>query len=285
MIKLIATDLDGTLLQNGSQSLSEETIQLIQEIQNSGILFAAASGRQYPNLYRLFGKASDEMAFICENGSLVRYRGKDILKAPMDRESGIRLMEDILNRPGCEMLLSGADTSYLIPKCDAFVDRMQNITKNNVTVIRSFDEVKEDFIKISVYEESGIMEHSAGYFIGRWQDQVKCTVSGYGWLDFVRKDVNKGTAIAALMRFFGVTADETAAFGDNYNDLEMLSAVKYGYVMDNAAEEIKLMYPYRTALVEDTLREILSNPTQNDSSGVHSVFMRKPAAFSDIQTA
>ena len=59
MIRLIATDLDGTLLQNGAQSLAPEAISKIEcLITEHDILFVAASGRQYPNLCRLFGSAA-----------------------------------------------------------------------------------------------------------------------------------------------------------------------------------------------------------------------------------
>ena len=70
MIKLVASDLDGTLLLNGAQQLPEEIFPLIRELKKLGILFVAASGRQYPNMRRLFDSVADEMAFICENGAL-----------------------------------------------------------------------------------------------------------------------------------------------------------------------------------------------------------------------
>ena len=54
MIKLIASDLDGTLLLNGAQDLPEEMFDLIPRLKKAGILFAAASGRQYANMRRLF---------------------------------------------------------------------------------------------------------------------------------------------------------------------------------------------------------------------------------------
>ena len=86
MIKLIASDLDGTLLQNGAQSLPEHVIPFIEKLATEhGILFVAASGRQYPNLLRLFGSASKHMAFICENGSLVFHKDKLLAGHPMDK--------------------------------------------------------------------------------------------------------------------------------------------------------------------------------------------------------
>ena len=258
MIRLIATDLDGTLLQNGSQSLSAETLQLIQRIQEAGILVVAASGRQYPNLRRLFSDASAQTAFICENGALVRYQGEDILKEALPARLCGELIEDIMNREGCEVLISGADTSYLMPKSASYVDRMQNIVKNDIAIIQSPTDIQEDIIKISVYEDSGILEHSASYFVPKWQDRVACTVSGYGWLDFVGKGVNKGRALAALMERLRILPDEAMAFGDNYNDLEMLSTVTYGFVMENAAQDIQSRFPLHTRLVEDVLLGVLN---------------------------
>ena len=62
MIKLIASDLDGTLLQNGSQELTPRAIKLIHEITQKGIRFAAASGRQYDNERRVFHEIKDEIS-------------------------------------------------------------------------------------------------------------------------------------------------------------------------------------------------------------------------------
>ena len=66
MIKLIASDLDGTLLLNGAQSLREETCRLIHRLYTEkGIRFVSASGRQYDNQRRLFAPVADEIAYIC----------------------------------------------------------------------------------------------------------------------------------------------------------------------------------------------------------------------------
>ena len=61
MLKLIASDLDGTLLQNGARTLSDTVIEQIKQLKEMGILFVAASGRQYTNLQRLFAPVCEEM--------------------------------------------------------------------------------------------------------------------------------------------------------------------------------------------------------------------------------
>ena len=60
------------------------------------------------------------------------------------------------------------------------------------------------------------------------------------------------------MEHLKITPGECVAFGDNYNDLEMLDSVKYGYVMDNAADIIKSRYNYHCADVVTAIKELLA---------------------------
>ena len=71
MPKLIASDLDGTLLQDHARRIDEQTLQLIERCLDAGISFAAASGRQYQNLRHLFAPVADRIDYVCENGCLV----------------------------------------------------------------------------------------------------------------------------------------------------------------------------------------------------------------------
>ena len=66
MVKFVASDLDGTLLLNGAQSIDESAIQYINKLVDKGVIFAPASGRQITSLKRLFGAVSDKLAYIAE---------------------------------------------------------------------------------------------------------------------------------------------------------------------------------------------------------------------------
>ena len=78
MIKLIASDLDGTLLQNGAQELTPRAVSLVRKLTEKGIYFVAASGRQYANERRLFAPVRDDISYIAENGSVCIHKGKVI---------------------------------------------------------------------------------------------------------------------------------------------------------------------------------------------------------------
>ena len=70
-IRLIASDIDGTLLQNGAMEIPGEIFEQIHRLERRGILFCPASGRQYKSLRQLFAPVADKVPFLCENGAVV----------------------------------------------------------------------------------------------------------------------------------------------------------------------------------------------------------------------
>ena len=75
MIKLIASDLDGTLLRDGAQELTPRAVRLIHELTRKGIHFVAASGRQYDSERHIFDEIKDEISYISDNGSPCGHKG------------------------------------------------------------------------------------------------------------------------------------------------------------------------------------------------------------------
>ena len=76
MVKLIASDLDGTLLQNEAQELTPRAIELIRALTQKGVHFVAASGRQYANERLLFHEIKDDISYIAETVLCAFIRGK-----------------------------------------------------------------------------------------------------------------------------------------------------------------------------------------------------------------
>ena len=87
--------------------------------------------------------------------------------------------------------------------------------------------------------------------------EIKVVTSGHVWIDFIVPDCNKGTALKQLMELFGVKPEECIAFGDQYNDIEMLETAGTSYAMANAVPGIAEHADYVTSSVEDVLEEIL----------------------------
>lgn len=268
MIKLIASDIDGTLLLNGCRELSIEIIEQIERLHERGILFVAASGRQLPNLKRLFAPVQDKIAYIAENGALVAYQGEVLAKRPLERSIGKAILEDIRQKQNCEILLSGEHTCYLEPKSEEYVKHMKYFVKNNVTVVDNILEVSEDYLKISVYEKDGI-KNCEPYFKEKWGNQVTVVTSGYAWLDMIALNVNKGNALLMLLKKLGISREETAAFGDHYNDIEMLQTAGSGYAVNSAQPGVADYCVGCVDRVETKIARWLHGENERDAYSLH----------------
>ena len=254
MVKLIASDLDGTILRHGAQKVDKSTIEVIGKLLDAGLLFAPESGRQIVSLKRLFEPISDRLVYISENGALSEYRGEVIAKTAMERKLALQIIEDVYEQPHCEVLISGQHTAYIKPKTEEYLYRMTKVVNYKTTIIDKFSDIDEDILKIAVCDLSGI-NNSKEHFFSRWKGQASIAVSGELYLYFMESSVSKGKAMRQLQEYFGLSRDECMAFGDNYNDIDMLNSVTYSYVMETAADDIKKHGKYVTDWVEGSLRE------------------------------
>lgn len=252
-IQLVASDIDGTLLLNGALQISDDVFDEIRRLQKIGVQFCPASGRQYQSLRKLFAPVADDIIFLCENGALAFQNGRVLFKKAMDHELCRQLVHDILSVNGCEVLISGENVSYLMPRGDQIVDIIQNFTGNNVKIVRSFDEIPEEIAKISAFHPDGT-DIPVRALKEPWANRFHAAVAGREWYDFTLAD--KGTGISEVCRVLNVSLENTAAFGDNYNDVPMLDLVGHPYIMTGAVEELKNRYPNHAKTVPQTLRQL-----------------------------
>ena len=118
--KTIFFDLDGTLLTGGSQTIPEEIFSLIKELKDMGILFVAASGRQYANMRNLFLPVRDDMAFISENGGLAIQNEKLLYCDSFDKDLVMEIIEAIHEKKDAEFSCSTKDFYYIMPKTEHY---------------------------------------------------------------------------------------------------------------------------------------------------------------------
>ena len=255
MIKLIASDLDGTLLERGEQELDNEIFEVIRQLRKKNIYFVVASGRQYPNLRRLFSSVSNRISFICENGGLIMHNEEIFAKHSIDKEIGIQFAKEILETEHCELLISGQFTFYLKPKKQEYINFLKHTIKANLCEVDSIEDITEDFIKISVYDARGVEHYSCTHFKQKWQGKLYLAYSGHEWLDFTALQVNKGDALRNLCGKLGISREEVMVFGDNINDREMIQWAYHSYAMDEGREEIKKYAKYTTDSVLDIIKE------------------------------
>ena len=255
-IKMICSDIDGTLLQYGRQKLEGEIFDQIRALHDRGILFCPASGRQYTSLRLLFEPVADCCVFLCENGGVLFKDEQCIAENPMPRALAEEIARDMWqNSDGRgEVMLSGQNCAYLMERGPGDARTASSSSATATKIIHDPAEVPEEIVKTSVYLHEGV-EKYVDRFVPRWQ-QANAAVAGPFWIDTTT--ANKGIGVQSLCRVLGIAPDEVMAFGDNFNDVSMLDIVGTPYIMDSAAPALRARYPLHTPRPEDVLRDFLA---------------------------
>ena len=262
MIKLIVSDIDGTLLQGTQSELDPVLFQLIGELNARGILFIPASGRQYHSMRRLFAPLADRLYFICENGADIYGPEKSeedavpLKTVQIDRSVCDPLIDHILADPSRSALISGSNISWMICRHAEFLDRMANFTRNRYRLVSDKAQIPGPIIKLAAYCSNG--SPAADAEMGPLWRKRGLTVSqaGWLWLDFTL--ANKGTGLRALCSMLDIQPSEVMAFGDNHNDRSMLDLAGHPVIMDHADSDLLERYPHRCSSPADYLKEFIS---------------------------
>lgn len=115
---------------------------------------------------------------------------------------------------------------------------------------RTIDEVKKD--------GPHIIDKYLHHLKAKFSSEIKVVTSGNIWIDFIAPGTNKGTALLKLLDVLQIRPEECMAFGDQYNDVEMLQTVGTSYAMSNSAPGISYYSTYVTDSVEDVLEDLLA---------------------------
>lgn len=269
-IKLIASDMDGTLL-NGKGELDPAFFRLFNELERRGIRFAAASGRQYDGLLRTFAPVADRMLFIAENGAYTAAGGDEWLVLDMDRETVARLIAMIRRVEGACMVLAGRDSAYIEDRRPEFVREARRYYTRCQEVQNLLEVQGDRLLKIAVYDFKGAGENSYPR-LKHLEHGFQVAVSGEKWMDISRKGANKGTALELIQRKLGVSPAETMVFGDQMNDAEMMRQARFSYAVANAVPEIRAMAAFEAPSNEENgvmqvLGKVLASHAQPEGDG------------------
>lgn len=255
MIKLIASDIDGTLLMKEDQALHEDYFHVIEELTKRGILFVAASGRPYYDMKQFFRPVEDKIAFIASDGALLVYQGEVLNRRRINVNLGIEFMNELYLCSPCEVVLYGSYMAYISPKDPSFEKFIREVNLNHVKKIEKKEKIIDDILKIGLYHKDGVAD-KAGSCLSPWKDKLDLVYQSKEWMEFTIHGVNKGVGMKLLQNKFNIKSEECMAFGDNYNDYEMLNCVGYPFAMENSKPEIKEMCKYSTKNVLETLKEL-----------------------------
>ena len=239
-IKLIATDLDSTLLNNESE-ISDYNKEIFEYLMNNGIEIVLSTGRPFEGMIRYKNYLNNKNHSIVLNGALiVDDSGKFVYNEPLEEKTSLKIMNiykkyDVYLHVYC-------GNKYIASEEDFYFKRYAKKEK-----------LKEIFLGLDNIEN---FEFSKMLFIGdrdvleKLQNEIRETVkvhtsfSHTNFLEILRDGINKGSALKWLCNQKGINRENVIAFGDNYNDIEMIEFAGVGVAMENGEDALKKSADY-----------------------------------------
>jgi Cof subfamily protein (haloacid dehalogenase superfamily) len=250
-IRLIVTDMDGTLLDDGKR-LPPGLWETLAGLRRRGVLFSPASGRQYATLAREFAEVADGTVFIAENGTYVVRDGVELSSDPLAPGVAADVVRTVrrLVADGVDVgaVVCGKRSAYVERGDEAFLAEVRRYYVEH-RVVEDATALDDDVIKVALFDFGSAerttapalrslaarLPHSRPRSSGGTPTVV---VSGEHWVDVMNRTANKGAALRRLQRELGITPAQTMVFGDYLNDLEMLDAAEWSFAMANAHPDV-----------------------------------------------
>ena len=268
MIKLIASDMDGTLL-NSDHMISEENLKAIRKAQEMGRHFTIITGRDYDGVKSYLKEHDLRCECILNNGAEYRDIDGNIIESVYMNKESVKIVFDILNEAGLYIQFMTNNGSYVTNKESdkrAIIDRFMlfNPKMSESEVIEFVEKFqKERGIKFidNIHEilESNIeilkilTFHNDEELIKKLKDKLKANTSDLAVVSTFSNDIEishieaqKGLILAKAIKKMGIDKSEVIVLGDSFNDYSMFTEFENSYAMGNAIPEIKKIAKYIT---------------------------------------
>ena len=250
MYKLIALDMDGTLL-NEEKKITERTKAAIDAARAKGVTVVLATGRPIDGVMRYL----EELDMFTENDYVLSYNGALVLKTK-SREvvskvalqgSDLKYLFNLSKELGVNIHGFSEERGLITPKENKYTDIEATINNIKYT-LDDYSDISDDhsFIKIMMVDEPELLDEAISKLPKEVYDKYTVVKSAPFFLEFLNKKVNKGTGVELLASHLGVKQDEIITMGDAGNDLHMIEYAGMGIAMGNATDDIKAIANYIT---------------------------------------
>lgn len=237
-IRLIATDMDGTLLDD-DREIHDEFWPLVDLLFTRGITFCPASGRHHLSLRNKFAAIADEVVLIASNGAHI-IRGEDTYLAnSLAPEAAAEVARRVRGVDDAWAVLCGVRSAYIEDDDPAFLERISPHYPQ-LALVPDLTTVDDQVLSVGIFDRLGAADNALPA-LSDLGGVVKLMATEPGWVDVVNLTADKGSAVRFLQERLGITPDQTMVFGDYLNDLEMMATAAYSFAMANAHPQLKAL--------------------------------------------
>jgi len=246
-IKLIATDMDGTLLDPKGQVDLPRLEKILDQLEERGIRFVIATGNEIHRVKQLLGHLTERVVLIVANGARI-FEGNQLLQAQTwDDDMVNRALEFFKGRECQDQFVVTSMNGGFVKEGTVFTQLENFMTPEMIELFyqrMNFVEELESHLfggvlkmSLVVGEErsDSVLEEINQLFNGH----VQAVSSGYGCIDILQSGIHKAWGLQELLKRWDIKAEEIMAFGDSENDVEMLQLAGIAYAMENADDKAK----------------------------------------------
>lgn len=246
-IKLIATDMDGTLLDPKGQVDLPRLEKILDQLEERGIRFVIATGNEIHRVKQLLGHLTERVVLIVANGARI-FEGNQLLQAQTwDDDMVNRALEFFKDRECQDQFVVTSMNGGFVKEGTVFTQLENFMTPEMIELFyqrMNFVEELESHLfggvlkmSLVVGEErsDSVLEEINQLFNGH----VQAVSSGYGCIDILQSGIHKAWGLQELLKRWDIKAEEIMAFGDSENDVEMLQLAGIAYAMENADDKAK----------------------------------------------
>ena len=243
MIKAAFFDVDGTLMSHKPRSIPASTRRALEKLREKGILCVVATGRHICQFEHLPVNELDFDGYLTLNGQICLDKDRKILYGCAMEGKGKDRLVKMFHDQEMPVLLVNEEGIY-INYVDDRVRYVQDCISSPVAQVKQYQ--GEDLYMVCTYtapEEEAQLGPA-------WEDCVITRWNPYA-LDIIAKGGGKDIAIGRYLEAMGIAREQSIAFGDGHNDMNMLKYVGIGVAMGNAEEEVKAIADYVTSDVDE----------------------------------
>lgn len=241
--KLICSDIDGTLL-NTHRDVSEFTIKTVKKLTKKFpfVLISARMPKAMRHIQRSL--AIENSPMVCYNGGLILH-GDQVLGSTVISHAIAKKVAEIVQEKALHFGIYHQDEWY-VSKQDQWAEREQNNTKV-APVVKSPDEVFETWDrenkqahKLMCMGDEAKVEAVFNALTEAFSNELHLYRSKPTYIEIAPKSISKLTGIKTIAeKVYQINTNEVVAYGDNYNDVELLKGVGLGVAVANAVEPVK----------------------------------------------
>ncbi|MFS9108041.1 HAD family hydrolase [Streptococcus infantis] len=246
-IKIVATDMDGTLLDPRGQLDLPRLEKILDKLDQRGVRFVIATGNEVHRMRQLLGHLAERVVLVVANGARI-FENDELLQAQTWDDAMVdKALGHFKGRECQDQFVVTAMNGGFVKKGTVFTELDKFMTPEMIEKLYQRMNFVDEFdsnlfggvLKMSmvVGEErsDSVLQEINDLFDGH----VRAVSSGYGCIDILQDGIHKAWGLVELLRRWNLKPEQIMAFGDSENDIEMLELAGISYAMENAEEAVK----------------------------------------------